>query len=168
MKDTEEMPETKTAQLSRDQMEKLLEETVGKGHTLTMVVTGYSMSPFLRHLRDRVILFPLGEKTPGKLDIVLFRREDGKYVLHRIIRILPEDNYLMNGDAQVWEEQIKGSQIAAVSGYIVRGSRKISCVSPWYRICCHMWLCLKPMRKAGLYLYERLNVKRSQKDGTGK
>ena len=63
----------------------LLCETVRRGGQAEMTVTGRSMLPLLK---DRVSSVRLARPDALKTgDIVLFRRRDGHYVLHRIVRV---------------------------------------------------------------------------------
>lgn len=78
-------------------------------------VTGNSMWPLLRHLRDRVVIAPLESIRAG--DIVLFDRKNGRYALHRVVR-KRMSGFDMAGDNQ-WHiernlpyEQIVGVVIA--------------------------------------------------------
>lgn len=55
------------------------------GQEVSMIVTGNSMRPFLKHGRDKICM----KKTDRKLrkgDIVFYRRENGQYVMHRILK----------------------------------------------------------------------------------
>lgn len=76
------------------------------GHTATISVKGWSMRPFLEHLRDKVLLVsPEGANTG---DAVLAEITPGHFVLHRIIEISPNaaDNALdaitLMGDGNVY------------------------------------------------------------------
>lgn len=73
-------------------------------------VTGVSMGPFL-HQGDFVYL-ELPEEPIRKGDILLFRRPNGHYVLHRVIGITPE-GYRMLGDGQLVVEPIEKSWVRA-------------------------------------------------------
>ena len=86
-------------------------------------VTGDSMRPLLRHLRDGVILVPPWRIRRG--DIVLFDRQNGRCALHRVLRA-GKTGFTMAGDAQ-WhlEENLPYGQIVGVVSCIDRGGRKI-------------------------------------------
>lgn len=85
-------------------------EVIRKGHTIVIPVKGSSMLPFLAESRDLVMLGPV---SPGPRSgaVVLYRRRNGQFILHRIVRKKGIE-YYMRGDAQniiegpVFQEQI--------------------------------------------------------------
>ena len=87
----------------------LLDET----SAVPLVISGSSMTPFLVPGRDTVYL----SKVTGPLvrgDMVLYRRDNGRYILHRIACV-DADSYTMLGDAQtVPEPGIRRDQILAI------------------------------------------------------
>ena len=87
-------------------------------------VTGNSMWPMLRHLRDGVVISSREPVHVG--DIVLFDRLDGHYALHRVIR-KGRNGFTMAGDNQ-WhmEEALAYDQIMGVVVRIDRKGHKIS------------------------------------------
>ena len=87
-------------------------------------VSGISMQPMLRHLRDGVILIPPGQIRPG--DIVLFDRRNGRYALHRVIR-KNKHGFCMAGDNQ-WRIEcgLPYDGIVGVVSHIVRDGRRLS------------------------------------------
>ena len=54
------------------------------GEQVPLVITGNSMYPFLRHGRDTVYLQKV-QRPLKKGDMVLYRRKNGQYILHRIV-----------------------------------------------------------------------------------
>lgn len=90
-------------------------------------VTGMSMRPLLRHLRDGVIIAPPENIRVG--DIVLFDRRNGRYALHRVIQ-KRKAGFTMAGDSQ-WhlEKNLPYDQIVGVAVCIDRGGRRIPCQS---------------------------------------
>ena len=77
-------------------------------------------------------------KAPPKLkkyDIPLYRRNNGQYVLHRIVDV--GETYTCIGDAQFVKEcGIRDEQIIAVVTSFNRDKRCYSVTSPVYRIYC--------------------------------
>ena len=82
------------------------------GQEVSMIVTGNSMRPFLKHGRDKICM----KKTDRKLrkgDIVFYRRENGQYVMHRILKC-GDQSYTLLGDGQIVPESgIRQEQIFA-------------------------------------------------------
>ena len=114
-----------TVKVPMDELIKVIRlqlETAGRAN---LAVTGCSMLPMLRQNRDTVILAPItGELKPG--NVALFQRENGSYVLHRVIAVTPE-GYRFCGDNQAQLEQVAQDQlIAVVVGYIRNGKEYTS------------------------------------------
>lgn len=102
----------------------LLEEyrrLLPEAETLPLIISGNSMSPFLIHRRDTVHLAAVGNRKLKKGDMVLYQRDNGQYVLHRICRVR-KDTFDLIGDAQTETEKgIRRKQIFAV---VKRAERK--------------------------------------------
>lgn len=121
-------------------------EQLESGNEFPLIVTGHSMSPTLYHERDRVYLVSPKIRKPANYEIVFFARENGTYVLHRIIKVQTDGQFLINGDAQTWTEVIKFNQVLAVVERIERKGRIINCDNFWYRVYVHLWIGIKPVR----------------------
>ena len=61
------------------------EEIIENGGSCKLRVTGYSMTPILKHLRDSVILTSPTMRKIKKGEIVFIQRKTGEYVLHRVL-----------------------------------------------------------------------------------
>lgn len=135
----------------------LLEE----GHTFQISPYGMSMFPFLLSDRDSVIL----EKAEGKLkplDIVLFRRKNGTYILHRIVRC-NKTGYDIVGDNETFiEKNVQSKQIVAKAVQIIRNGKQFSCENRLYRLLSRLWLWLLPLRpwivKVRTGIYRRFHI----------
>ena len=129
--DKRTMPMESLAELILLQME--------KGGQATLTVTGNSMHPMLRGRKDSVILVPVkGRYKKG--DIILYRRENGQYVLHRIIGFT-ETGYLCSGDNQVMRESVEYKQVVAVVNGFTRKGRTYATNHMGYRI--YTFLCVQ-------------------------
>lgn len=85
---------------------------IEEGHeNVPVPVKGISMRPFLRDGDFAYLVGLSGKRKRG--EIILFRRQDGQYVLHRIYKVLKNGNYLMLGDSQMVPEPVEGSQLRA-------------------------------------------------------
>ena len=64
----------------------VLQELLSEGKKVSVTVTGNSMSPFLIHGRDRILIAP-PDGNWKKGDMAFFIRTNGQYVMHRICRV---------------------------------------------------------------------------------
>ena len=82
--------------LPMEEISELLLLQMQNGGRGKLTVTGYSMMPMLHNGRDSVELtLPQGPCRKG--DVILYRREDGRIILHRIIA-MDGENYICCGD----------------------------------------------------------------------
>ena len=124
----------------------IMEEVIKSGGSCKLRVTGYSMNPTLRHLKDSVVLVSPQKRKPLKNEIVFIKRDSGKHVLHRIIKIIDNDCFIMNGDAQQWVEVVKNNQVIGVCCKIVRNNKEISCDNLIYKCVIKIWQLCMPIR----------------------
>ncbi len=120
------------------------EELVTQGFYVSTTV-GTSMKPMLRNRRDRVVLIPRGEGRLRRYDLPMYRREDGKYVLHRIIAVR-RDHYVIRGDNTYKKEYVKEDQIIGVVSEFYRGEKHVSAASRAYRTYAALWHFIFPVR----------------------
>lgn len=98
---------------------------------------GISMLPLLRQGKDTVEISPLSNEIK-KYDLPMYLRENGKMVLHRVVK-LEEDHYLCIGDNTECFEKVYPDQIIGIVTAINRGKRRIECNSFSYRLYCRLW-----------------------------
>lgn len=103
---------------------------------------GNSMLPFLRNRKDTIVI----QKAISykKFDIVLYKRND-IYVLHRIIKILP-DTFHIRGDNCYYDEYVKHDDIIGVLVECYRGEKKINLNGMLYKIYVYIRINLYPFR----------------------
>lgn len=123
----------------------LIQETLAAGKTVTFSPRGTSMLPFLRQGVDQVVLSPLPEQL-RKYDLPLYRRDNGQYVLHRIVKA--GDVYTCVGDNQFeLERGIRRDQMIALVTSVIRPNKTVT-MSAWtYRFYCRFWHCTRPLRR---------------------
>ena len=124
-----------------DPIEKMLAED---GFYVSTTV-GMSMFPMLRNRRDRVIIRPIGNQRLKKYDLPLYRRPDGKYVLHRIIGVR-EGHYLIRGDNTYRKEKVPDEWILGYVTEFYRKGKHISAGSKKYRTYARLWNWIYPLR----------------------
>lgn len=143
--------EVDTARLL-EKVKQLLNED---GHkSVTIMVRGYSMRPFLENCRDKVIL--AAPKPPQKGQVVLAETAPGVYVMHRIIDI-SGDIITMRGDGNGLSqtEQFKSSCIIGTAIAFVRKGKHVSTDSRLWRTYSFIWELLRPVRRILLAVYRR-------------
>ena len=124
----------------------LVRERLAAGYKVRYLpFQGVSMLPMLRQGKDRVELGPLPDRLK-KYDLPMYRRGDGKYVIHRIVRV-EEGCYICMGDNTYNEERIAPEQMKALVGAFVRGGRRISVEHRGYRLYCRVWCAVYPVRR---------------------
>ena len=124
----------------------VLRELLAQGQSVSLTVTGESMSPFLRHGRDQIRLAAV-TAPPQRGDMVFFRRRNGQYIMHRVLRRMPDGNYAIIGDGQQQvESPITAEQIFAVVTQVCRKGVWLGPENFWWRFFAGPWLTLLPLR----------------------
>lgn len=68
---------------------------------ITTTLKGFSMEPLIRYMKDPITIIPVNRTLiPG--DVVLFERDDGKLVVHRLYKIFDEGRMV-----QTWGDNCK-------------------------------------------------------------
>ena len=115
----------------------LIEESLNSGKSVRFSPRGISMLPMLRQGIDSVVLSPLPEKLK-KYDLPLYQRDDGKYILHRIVKV--SDTYTCIGDNQFeLETGVRHDQMIAVVTAFSRGEKEHCVTEPAYQMYCRIW-----------------------------
>ncbi len=126
----------------------LIKEVLSTGQSVQISPKGTSMLPMIRQGIDSVVLSPVPDKLK-KYDLPLYQRDNGQYVLHRIVGV--EDTYVCVGDNQfVLEPDIRHNQVIAVVTAFFRGNKKHSTSEVGYRAYCMIWHHSRPLRKLWL------------------
>ena len=132
----------------------VIRESLAAGQSVVFSPRGTSMLPMLRQGVDRVELSPLPEKLK-KYDLPLYQRENGQYVLHRILAV--GDEITCMGDNQyVAETGLQKSQMIGLVTAFYRGKRKIPVTDLGYRLYCRVWHYTRPIRRGFLWLISKL------------
>ena len=124
----------------------IMEEIIENGGSCKLRVTGYSMTPILKHLLDSVILTSPTMRKIKKGEIVFIQRDSGQYVLHRVYKIIDENSFIMNGDAQQWVETVRNDKVIGVCSSIIRNNKEISCDNYIYKCIIKLWQFFMPIR----------------------
>ena len=141
---------------------KTFEEILDENGYLVYTNVGRSMMPLIRQHRDLIEIRKKGPERCKKYDVVLYKR-GSKYILHRILEVLPEGRYVIAGDNNTFlEKDITDENIIGVMTKVVRDGKPVEMDDKMYQAYVHMWCDFYPVR-AGI-----LKVKRKTRSGLSK
>lgn len=122
------------------------EEELDKKGILVYTNKGNSMYPLIRQGKDVLIIKKVNTRLK-KMDVPLYKRESGQYVLHRIIKV-NENDYVIRGDNTYYNETgIRDDQILGVLSGVIREGKEISVNSLSYKIYSYFWYYTYYLRK---------------------
>ena len=131
-------------------MNSKIEGELERSGKILQTTIGDSMEPMLQNRQNIVVI----EKADGllkKYDLPLYRRPNGKYVLHRILKVRKND-YIICGDNRTRRETVPREWIiGVVSGYY-KGKKFISVKDRKYLLYVHIWCDFYYVRAALLWL----------------
>jgi signal peptidase len=123
----------------------LTEAVLCRGARARLTVTGSSMWPLVRH-GDVVEISAVGDRPVAVDDLLLARRDNGSYVLHRVVRVSDGSIYLL-GDAQTLREgPLRREQCIAVVVAAWHGDHPLPLTNPVFRLTVRLWRWLTPCR----------------------
>ncbi len=122
----------------------IIHERIGAGQSIRFFPHGVSMLPMLRPGVDSVVI-SAPPKTLRKYAIPLYRREDGSYALHRVVRV--GEMYTCMGDNQYAPESVKKEQVIAVVSAFYRGEKMYKTTNIGYCLYCRLWYWIRCGRK---------------------
>ena len=114
------------------------EEILARDDRLVYTNVGDSMLPLIRQGRDLLVIQAKSGRLK-KYDIPLYRRNSGQYVLHRVLKVRPDD-YVICGDNR-WSREygITDRHIIGVLTAIIRDGREIPMTDWRIRLYAHLW-----------------------------
>lgn len=137
-----------TSRKSITAMSPIIYDIVSGGGSVRLDVKGNSMMPLIRDEKDAVLL-----KKADNIqlyDVVLFKKDDGRIALHRIVEIT-DDTYTIIGDNQYrFDRNIEKDWLIAKAVEIQRGKRRIG---------------LKSIRKFGAFWYSTYPIRNFTRRG---
>jgi len=128
-----------------EEMMPIITEHLSRGKSVRISPKGISMLPMIRQGVDSVVLSPLPAKI-RKYDIPLYKRDDGKYILHRIVAV--GKCYSCIGDNQfIRENGVRRNQLIAIVTAFYRGEKEYSVNQLSYKLYCRFWHFSRPPRR---------------------
>lgn len=118
------------------------EQELSTSGKLVYTNVGVSMLPLLHEGRD--VMLVESRKVPlKKYDVVLFRRDNitgrGRYVVHRIIKILPGGRYFIVGDNCTEGETVEDKNVLGVLTSVMRDGKNVDFNSLRYKLYVYLW-----------------------------
>ena len=118
------------------QAEPLLRERLKA--TVVLTVTGGSMLPLLAGGRDRVTLGPVPERL-RRGEVLLYRRADGSYVLHRVTAVTSQGLTMMGDNQLKPETGVSPEWVIGRVTRIFRDDKEVSRSGSGYRWYLGLW-----------------------------
>lgn len=123
-----------------------MDEALAKHGTIQIEPKGYSMYPLFVPGRDMAVISAIGEHKCKRGDVLLFRREDGLLVLHRLCRVKKDGLYMVGDNQEAIEGPILREQVLGILVQMVRKGKRISTHNFLYNCYARLWLFLRPVR----------------------
>ncbi len=127
--------------MQEKQMPIPLEDLVAQQGFVLLTPQGDSMWPMIRYGIDSVKIVPKPQQRLSRYDIPVYRRDTGKVVFHRVLKV-KEDGYLICGDNQSHYEFVRDDQILGVMETYYRGDTERSVRAFRYRFYLHTYCAL--------------------------
>ena len=136
-----------------------IENELNNSGKLIYTNVGDSMFPLIRPEGDIIII----KKCSGKLkkyDIPLYKRTNGKYILHRVMKVKRDGTYIMCGDNR-WrrEKGINDNNILGVLTSVVWVGKENKLCGLRYRMYVFFWCRLYYIRALALIVKDLINRK---------
>ncbi len=128
------------------------EEYLDTYGSLTYRFRGVSMMPMLRQGKDS---FTVAKKTDArckKLDVVLYRRGE-KYILHRVVKVLPRGYVILGDNCYRKEYDITDTDILGVMTSFARGTKEYASDDRRHICYARIWYALYPVRFVFMWLF---------------
>ena len=130
---------------------------ISEGHTVTITAKGYSMNPFIVHMKDEITLGPWEDHMIRKGAVVLVKDNRGMFVLHRIIS-RKGDHIRLMGDGNIGiTEDASTKNIIGLMTAVTNKGRTYRTEGLTWRLYSWFWQMITPMKRDPLGLWRRLH-----------
>ena len=129
--------------LRTDGLQPNIEDVLRTEGVFVSTTVGVSMWPMLHNRRDTIVVRPAAGRL-RRFDVALYR-SGGRYVLHRVVRVLPS-GYVIIGDNCITEEHVEDAQVLGVLCEFYRGERHVDMDGLPYRAYVRLWVATAPAR----------------------
>ena len=130
---------------------------ISEGHTVTITAKGYSMNPFIVHMKDEITLGSWKDHMIKKGAVVLVKDNRGAFVLHRIISRNGNQIRLM-GDGNIGIiESACLENILGLMTCVIKKGRSYKTDGLIWRLYSWLWQLMTPIRRYPLALWRKLH-----------
>ena len=134
-----------------------ISKLISEGRTVTITAKGYSMNPFIVHMKDQISLGPWEDHMIRKGAVVLVKDNRGAFVLHRIISRNGDQIRLM-GDGNIGiVETASTADIIGLMTCVTKKRRTYKTDGLTWRLYSWFWQLITPIKRYPLALWRRLH-----------
>lgn len=130
------------------------EEELEKNGNLIYHIQGDSMMPLIDQSRDLVII-EKPKRPCGKYDVVLYRRDNGRYILHRILKRRKQDFVICGDNRKNREYGITDDHVIGLMTGILRNGKELPLNTWKYKVYVH-YCCDFFYLKAGVLCFKKV------------
>lgn len=137
--------------------ERTIEEVLKEDGLFVSTTAGMSMYPMLRNRKDTIVIKPY-EGRLQKYDVPLYKRNE-TYILHRIVKVLPNSYVICGDNCEQREYDITDTQILGVLTEFYRGDKKVDMQGLGYKLYARIWCATFGLRmcyKKGRHLASKI------------
>ncbi len=131
--------------VSMAELSSVIIEMLESGCNIKLLVTGNSMYPLFRNRLDMVILTK--KDRIKKYDIILYKRDDASYILHRVVKLVNGTYYCAGDNEETIEYPIYSDNVLACVKAFYRGNKYMLTSNLLYRFYSYVWVFILPYRQ---------------------
>ena len=131
------------------------EEQLVKTGKLIYTNVGDSMMPLIKQGRDLIVIEPVHGRLK-KYDVPLYKRDSGQYVLHRILKVRPDDYVICGDNRWIKEYGIQDRHIIGILTAVIRDGKEIKVTDMKYKLYVHLWCDFFPIRAVITHVVDKL------------
>lgn len=129
---------------------------ISEGHTVTLIIRGNSMNPFLVDRRDRIVVGPFTETDLQRGAVVLARESLGRIVFHRIIHRNGQELTLLGDGNLKATEQANVADVMGIMIAAIHKDKEYPCSGRTWQRYSFWWMKLMPIRRWLLAIFRRI------------
>lgn len=136
-----------------DEFATLTTSILSEGQVLRFQARGDSMRPFIKN-GDLVEVHAVSKKVLVRGDVALCRLENGRLVVHRVIKV-NKDSLLLQGDALHYTDGLVSQEnVLGRVDKVDHHGKSIQLDRPWLRFLVSLWLPLTVLHRLGYQIIE--------------